>query len=297
VFLPFLLLMLLLCATPAMIFIDVPIAHGLIAATTALAAALVGIGVPPGEGAHLEKLIRPWAAVALVPALWMVLQALPLPLFLSNFAHPIWSSAAGALDQSIAGSISIDPGMTIIALGRYLTALGVILVATAATIERARARSSLLVLTAVTALVAAFMIAADLGVADLAALAPAGAPASALNAMAALGVVISLAAAIQAFEWRQTLRYRAAPVGAAPAIAAGACIAACTLCGFALHSAPSSKVERPVVRPPPVAGDGSRGGSTKFRASPSGPIPSGLPGCGRPCANLIPRCIRSQKAS
>jgi hypothetical protein len=234
VFLPFLLLMLLVCAVPAMAFIDVPIAHGLMAGTTAVAAALVGIGTPPGEAAYLARLIRPWAAVALVLALWMVLQALPLPSFLSNFAHPIWSSAAGALNDSLPGSISIDPGMTMMALGRYLTALGIILVATVETIERGRARSILLALTAVSALAAALSVASNLGVLSLA-----GATAAALRAMSALGEVISVAAVIHAFERRRAQRYRAAPSETVSVVAAGACLAACALCGFVLYSAPA----------------------------------------------------------
>jgi len=234
VLLPFFFLIVLLCAAPAMAFFDGPIAQAAMAATTALAVALVGIRAAPGEATHLQRVLRLWAVVAGVPALWMILQALPLPGFLSSAAHPIWSSAVGALENSVAGSISIDPGMTIVVLGRYLTALGIILATTAATLDRGLARSTLFVLTAVTTLAAVLVLATDLR-----ALAPTGATVTVLKASAALGVVISLAAAASGLERHHTQHYRAMPGGAHRTISIGLCVASCALCGFALHSTPA----------------------------------------------------------
>jgi hypothetical protein len=106
-------------------------------------------------------LVRPWAPVAALPALWMAIQALPMPL--SSLAHPVWTSAAAALNVPIMGAISIDPGMTLIGLGRYLFAVGIIFVTTAVAIDRRRAEATLFVLAGVTTVLSALLVAAELG--------------------------------------------------------------------------------------------------------------------------------------
>lgn len=127
-----LIIVLLICASPAVLLWDGLIAQGLVAGIVAACLVLTALTLRPGEAEFLVSIIRPAAAVAAVPALWILLQALPFG-FLAN---PIWASAKLALGRSIASSISVDPAISIIALGQYLT-LGAV-----ASICRSRCRPS-----------------------------------------------------------------------------------------------------------------------------------------------------------
>ena len=154
-------LALLIGATPAIIIFDGPIVHGLVAATAAAALAIVALSIRPGEAGHLRTLIRPLAVIATVPALLMLMQIAPLNIV--GLAHPIWQSAAAALGQSIAGSISIDIGATLISLGRYLSTIAIVFLATAVAVDRQRAEWVLSALTAATTFIALVVIYVALG--------------------------------------------------------------------------------------------------------------------------------------
>ena len=107
---------LLIVTTPAILIFDGPIIHGLVIAATAISVALVAVRIRPGEADFLSSVIRPMAVVAAIPALWMVIQVLPLKTI--GLANPVWESAALALGRPLAGSISIDPGMTLALFGQ-----------------------------------------------------------------------------------------------------------------------------------------------------------------------------------
>src|ERR1035437_9095733 len=104
-------LVLLIVTTPALIIFDGPIVYGLVTAAGALSVAIVPLRIWAGASAFLATVIRPVAMVAVVPAVWMLIQVLPLKTI--GLAHPIWESAAAALGRPLAGSISIDPGARI----------------------------------------------------------------------------------------------------------------------------------------------------------------------------------------
>src|ERR1039458_6767396 len=72
---------LLIVTTPAILVIDGPIIQGLVIAATAISVALVAVRIRPGEADFLSSVIRPMAVVAVIPALWMVVQVLPLKTF------------------------------------------------------------------------------------------------------------------------------------------------------------------------------------------------------------------------
>src|SRR5882672_965176 len=113
-------LTLLILTSPAILVFDGPIIHGLIIAAAALSVAIIALRIRPGEADFLSSVVRPLAVVAVVPALWMLIQVLPLKTI--GLANPIWDSAASALGRPLAGSISIDPGATLVSLARYLSA-------------------------------------------------------------------------------------------------------------------------------------------------------------------------------
>jgi hypothetical protein len=191
---PFFTLIALLVAAPATLFFDGLSADGATAVAVALAAALVAVQLRPGEGLHLATLCRPWAIVAAAPIGFMVLQALPVPWL----AHPIWASASEALDAPLTGAISIDPTITLIALGRYLSLVAVVFVAASVSIERQRAQALLFVLMAVLA-------AATLALAWVTA---GGDETAAVPAMGALGIIVAVAAMLHAVERIETRRSR-----------------------------------------------------------------------------------------
>ena len=237
-FIPFLLLILLIGFTPAMLFFDGAAARALAAAAAALALAAIAVLIRPGEGSHLVKLIRPWVPVATIPALWMVVQVLPMP---SVVANPIWASAASGLDAPITGAISIDPGLTVVALGRYLSVIAIMFVATAVTIERRRAELTLIVLAGVATVMAVTLLVGEHGAMEF--LAQGRDIANSLHAASALGIVLCGAAVIHAVERIETQRGRAGPEIAKSIAMMLVWIAGLAVCVFAaLRSSPSQVV-------------------------------------------------------
>jgi hypothetical protein len=197
----FRLVMGLVGAVPVLVFWHGDFARACLAAVVAVAVVLIAGGVRPGEGAHLARVFRPVAVVAVLPALWMVIQILPLPI--SGLLHPIWVSAREALHGSW-GSISIDTGATLLALTRYLTFVGIAVATAAVAIDRERAERLLLVAAAVATLVAVLLALHGLGALFFFGSFDDAAAASALEGIAALGVLATSAAAVRAFERHET---------------------------------------------------------------------------------------------
>jgi hypothetical protein len=155
------LLAFLIMTTPIILVCDGPIIDGLVLAAASVSVAIVALRIRPGEAGFLSTTIRPAAIFAALPALWMLFQMLPLKTI--GLAHPIWEGAAAALGRPITGSISIDPGDTLISLGRYLSAVAIALVAVAVATDRRRSEWILIVLTATTTLIALMVLMAGLG--------------------------------------------------------------------------------------------------------------------------------------
>ena len=103
--------LMLIVATPALFFIEGPIVHGLIIAAAAAAVGVVALSYRPGEARFLSMAFKPVAFAAIVLAIWMLIQVLPVNAI--GLDNPIWKSAAAALERPLAGSISIDPGATL----------------------------------------------------------------------------------------------------------------------------------------------------------------------------------------
>ena len=227
------LLIALICTTPAILLIDGGLVHGLLAAVVAAALAIVALTMRPGEFAHLTSIGRPLLITALVPALWMIIQIIPLkPL---GLAHPIWDSAESALGISLSGTISIDPGATLMALGQYLTMLAVAVVAAAVAVDRQRAEWLLFSLVVAATVIAIIFASHSLGLRW-----PATGGDQAVwpqaQACIVVGVFASAAALIRAFERYETARLQAArPV---PALARSLLPSAvcCAICLAALAS-------------------------------------------------------------
>jgi len=201
VFTAFVLLVLLIEITPAIVFADGSVTHGIVALVAAVALAITSITVRSGEVGHLVRIVRLALLLLAVPAVWMLVQLLPMPF--GALSNPVWISTAEALGRPVSGHISIDLGSTLIGLIRYLTAVALVGVTTAVTIDRARAEWLLYWLTAGTAFLAAVLIAHDL----LGLFPMAGSEAIvALHAASAVGSVIAIATIIRAIERYETRR-------------------------------------------------------------------------------------------
>jgi hypothetical protein len=231
------LLALLIAATPAILLVDGPIVHGLVALVAAASLAMVARSIRPGESAYLLGLIRPVAFVAAVPAVWMIVQVLPMPRLLS---HPMWGSAATALGKPIAGSISVDTGATLIACCRYLSVVAIVIVALASAIDRQRAERMLFALASagvVIALIVAIRVVPGfkfMSGADGANTQPVA------TAGVALGVILTAATAIRCYERYETRR--TLPNTSANLLLSvfGAWVAAAAACWIVLISAGSA---------------------------------------------------------
>jgi hypothetical protein len=150
-----LLVIVLICASPAILLWDGLITQGLVAGIVAAGLVLTAQTLRPGEAEFLISIIRPAAAVAALPALWILLQALPFGVL----ANPIWTSAKLALGRSIASSISVDPAASIIALGQYLSLGAVAFLSAAVAVDRVRAEWLLFAMTGVGAVFALLLMA------------------------------------------------------------------------------------------------------------------------------------------
>lgn len=237
-FFTLLILVSLIFATPITIIFDWPITQGLVAAVAAMLVAVVAVRIRPGEAGFLSTVIRPVAAVAAVPAIWMLIQVMPLEGV--GLVHPIWKSAAAALGQPLGGRISIDLGATLISLVRYLSAVAIAFVAAAVTIDRRRAELLLLALTATTTLVALMALAIDLGVSG-----DGRQSGVAATTDACLGVIFAIAAAFQMSERNKTRRPGQANSNSLLTIVA--CLSALAICLLAVIIGATSLVYFAVI--------------------------------------------------
>ena len=195
-------LTLLIGATPAFLIFDGPIVHGFITATSAVAMAIVALSIRPGEADFLRTLVRPLVVFATVPALWMLFQILPLKI--TGLAHPIWESASTALGRPIGGSISIDPGATLMSLGRYLSTIVIVFIASAVAIDRQRAGWILFLVTAMTTAIAVMAILALRSDYSFLGNIKIAIASGVVTNCVALGVILLATAVIRTFEWFKT---------------------------------------------------------------------------------------------
>ena len=163
------------------------------------------LGVWKATPAELERLAKTPGSVKLllaVPAAWMAVQLLPLPLSLSN---PIWTSAAAAMPGLSFGHITMNVADTLRALGIYCGWLILVLATMVATADRRRAELCLTALVLATIVIAIEGIALSVFPNMMTIDAHHGA---APAAAAALGCVLCLATIQRLIERRQTQRSR-----------------------------------------------------------------------------------------
>jgi hypothetical protein len=197
---------------------------------------IVALNLPPVEAQRFDGLVRPFVIGAAVPVLFMLLQMPPLPSALSGLAHPVWASVKAGFSTPVAGSISIDIGATALALLRYLTFVAAVLLATAVTINRERAKAILIALTAGTVVVSLGEL-----FAEIFGEAPAAAREEALD-VACLGVILAATCACLFFERQGTRRAKLGPRDARFTYAMLASAAAFLICMAAIGAARSGSL-------------------------------------------------------
>jgi hypothetical protein len=186
----------LTCASPIILLWDGLVAQGLVAGIVAAALAITARNLRPNETDFFISLVRPLVAPAAIPALWMIIQLLPL----RSLAHPVWQSAEVALGHPIAGAISVDLGASVTALGKYLCIVGVVLISTAVAIDRHRAKWLLFAVVAATTLIALMVL---INHSFLSLRLPRFSIAQG-NDCAAVGAIVAVAAIIRIIERRET---------------------------------------------------------------------------------------------
>jgi hypothetical protein len=225
-----LVLVILICASPVFLLLDGPIVCVLVAGVTASGLVLVARTMRPGETAFFVSIAPPVAAIVAVPAVLMLIQVLPL----KALAHPIWQSAEIASGESLTGSVSVDTGAGLIALGQYLTIAAVGFWSAAVAVDRRRAVSILFSVTAATAFIGLLIAANEL--LGLTILNAAFAPFKRMQAVdcVALGVIVSAAAAVRTVERYETRRASGDRSSSILITTFAACVVAFVICLGAL---------------------------------------------------------------
>lgn len=231
-FLTTLFLVLPIVTTPAMLLFDGPITHGVIIAVAAVLTTIVGLRIRQSELDFLLSVIRPAALLATIPALWMLIQVLPLGAI--GLANPMWESTSAALGRPLAGTISIDTGATLISLARYLSIVAIAFVASAVAVDRHRAEWILYTLTIATTLIGLLILIERLGIFTMFDDYHDGATKIAASDCATLGIILAAAAAFQALE-REYLKAQDQNKRAGSyRLAFVACLGAIAICFFAV---------------------------------------------------------------
>jgi hypothetical protein len=186
----------LICLSPLILVWDKLIVQGLLAGFVSAALAITALTLLPSETAFLALMSRAPIVVAAIPGIWVLIQILPLWVL----AHPIWKSAETALQRPIAGSISVDPGASIVALGYYLTIASAAFLSAAVAVDRRRAEWLLYALSAAASVIAVVaMVVPDNWLS--------GALRTQAIDCASLGTIFAAAACIRSIEHYETRRF------------------------------------------------------------------------------------------
>jgi hypothetical protein len=190
------LLVTLIVATPVLAIRAGWLAPQLLTLVVALLLALLP-RAPEADVRRSLDIFKPFAATALLPASWMFLQIIPIPL--GSIDHPIWRSAATALSEPLSGHISIDLGFTLRALFGYLSLTALTFVTTVLARDRVRAERLLFAICTIATSAAIELILFD----EFPALKSANSPddfKDPLLALAAFGAILNIAFIVRANE-------------------------------------------------------------------------------------------------
>lgn len=197
--------------------------HGWVLASSILAAAVLVVAIFPSPSTlGLAKLLRPGLVVVLAaPALWMALQAVPMPM--GKLGNPIWAAASAALNEPLAEMITVDTAATMFSLAQYCAVLAVAHITAVISLDRYRAVHVLHILLSIATIsTAMWFYKESTGI---------GGPDG--STVAVLGVLLSCATAMRAVD--HLLRHsRPGTIATAPLSALSAAVIAMIVCMAAL---------------------------------------------------------------
>jgi hypothetical protein len=226
VFAAFLILIFSICAAPFTLFVDGNIVSGVEAGLMAVATSLVAGSCTPADTRTLLKLSRVVLLFSAIPALWMIIQVLPLGYV--GLANPVWQSVQSTLGLTIGGGIGIDTGAELLALCQYLSAAAILFVSMAVALDRSRADGVLFALLTATILIClptADLLSWLLGASDE------SVDIGTIGNVGAIGVLLATAAAARTFERWQSSR-GGSKSQLVPSLAT--CLVALAICGSAV---------------------------------------------------------------
>jgi hypothetical protein len=192
---------LVMASIPALAILDAPLLQESIAVLALAALTGATFVARAADVIQTAEIMRPLKYLLILPVIWMVFQAIPMPF--APLAHSVWASAAAALQQELLGHVSIDPGRTIGALVGYLSGVALILLTVLVTRDRRRAEQSLLALGFVATLTALLLLIGFLG--HFSALAGISSP-DTLAAISLLGIILDLACGVRVYERYESRR-------------------------------------------------------------------------------------------
>lgn len=231
----FTILISLIVVTPVLTIVGSPFLEGFVLAIAATAIALAALALHKGEAHRLAALLKPIAPILLLPCVWMLFQVVPVA---SHWlAHPAWMSASAALGKPFLGTVSVDIGATLLCVARYSLMLAIAVVTTATALDRQRAEVILFLLTAAAVLIAAGLI-------GLSYFRSAGfdlfAQSAQMANIAVIGMILSCATAIHAYENREMRRTRSRKPSDQPTGAIAFSIATFAICLLAIMTNPDA---------------------------------------------------------
>jgi hypothetical protein len=195
----------LIASVPAHLFVQSAVAGGIVSLLTALSIAIAA-ATTLREQFRLPRLVSPVILAGLAGAfLVMLLQVIPMPG--GTLINPIWNSAAMALGDKPAGSITIDTGMTLLVICRFTCMVAIALLVALIGQRRQHADGLLSVLAGIAALVSLGRIASLLLLPDSLQAVPL-ATRGAAETIGMFGVVLAAAAAVRGYDRSRPNRSR-----------------------------------------------------------------------------------------
>src|SRR5262249_27411497 len=150
---------------------------------------------------RFSRLLRlPLVLALAVPALWMLVQVIPMPAH--RLVNPIWTSASAALNQSLTGTITVDVGATLLSLAQYCAVVAAAIVSAAVTLDRRRAKHVFYALVAVTTIVATQQVALEVISSDLPIVGTFNDGLARTSVIVVIGTFLSLAMALREVDER-----------------------------------------------------------------------------------------------
>jgi hypothetical protein len=214
----------LIVSAPVLLIAQGAVAGGIVSLFAAATLAIAAATFPSWDQSRLPRLAHPVILIGLAGAfLVMIVQIAPMSS--GPLMNPIWSSAAAAMGEAPTGSVTIDTGVTFLAICRLTSMVVIALLAIVLTHHRRDAERLLLVLAGIATVVSLQRIASYLPVPDSARFLPLAAQ-DAAETISVFGVVLTAATVIWEYERARPSRSHprqpaaSAPVEFAVAVAA-----------------------------------------------------------------------------